>query len=152
MRIVTLTLILLAHGLFVCGQNDTSYKRIKYVLESNLRDSLFVFDDSKGEDYDRDELRYLGQITTNDQRTFKILNSCWYWGRSPRATSKILIFDGQNRYLGVYHLNMAYELPSRLIDGQLIFDSKVDLKKGLPSLLYIACEGESGDTYAFSRE
>src|SRR5690348_12821568 len=59
-----------------------------------------IFNHSKRDDLDSLVLIYLGKIKTKDGRTLKILTSRWYWGFAPRATSRIVIFNDKNQYLG----------------------------------------------------
>lgn len=101
---------------------------------------------------------------TSDGRIFKIMDSCWFWGLSHRATSRILIFNGKNQYVGNYCLGMTNDLPDKLDNGILIFTNsdnegcdksvvtQVDLTKGLPKHIFLRCEGENGDIYSFSTE
>src|SRR5215218_6252410 len=70
------------------------------VLEKTKVDSTFIFGrwTEKGETETR--LTYLGQVNTKHGQTFKIVNSLWLWGLSQRATSRILVFNSKNQYVG----------------------------------------------------
>lgn len=107
-------------------------------------------------------LKYLGRVKTNSGHTYKIITSFWIWGLSHRATSRIVIFNGDNKYIGDYYLSTIYDLPDKLENGNLIFnnsgpdcDSKIstiiDLKNGLPKEFFRKCKGEYGDIYTFAK-
>ena len=127
--------------------------RQKLVLEKGIVDSLFIFGRwTEGGQTDETQLKYLGQVKTNDGSVYKIMNCTWIWGLSERCTSRILVFDNSNKYLGNYIMNMDYELPEKLINGKLIFSNKkcnmgkihkpkVDLSKGIPKQFFINCFG-----------
>jgi len=162
-RLTILTFVLL----FVCsarGQINVNEIR-QQVLVKSIVDSLFVF--GKWADGGREEemhLKYLGQVPTSDGRVFKVMNSILFWGLSHRATSRVLIFNDKNQYLGNYYLYMTNDLPDKLEDGKLIFTNKtkeecdksivtiIDLTKGLPKEIFLRCEGNNGDFHAFSSE
>jgi hypothetical protein len=109
-------------------------------------------------------LRYLGQVTTKDGRTFKIMNYSWFWGLSHRATSRILIFNVKNQYVGNYGLTMTYDLPDKLENGKLIFTNngnkdcdkhlitRLDLRRGLPRKFFLNCKGDYGYIYTLDTE
>ena len=91
---------------------------------------------------------------------FKIVNSSWIWGLSHRATSRILIFNSRNQYVGNYYLTIIDDLLSRLSNGKLIFkntdktcDKKlttiINLKNGMPKHFFRKCKDKSGDIYTF---
>ena len=133
------------------------------VLQKAIIDSTFIFGKLTESGNTETHLTYLGQVTTNRGQIFKIVNSIWFWGLSHRATSRILIFNRKNQYVGSYYLTTAYDLPSSLIDGKLIFkntdkdcDKKlttiVNLKIGIPRRFFRKCNGTSGDIYSFSSD
>ena len=108
-------------------------------------------------------LQYLGTFI-GGQKTYKVMNSAWFWGLTRRATSRILIYDNQNRYIGNYYLTLATDLPDKLADGKLIFTNKgkpecdkalitkVDMNAGIPKSFFLKCKGNEGDIYSFSTE
>jgi len=134
------------------------------VLEKDLIDSLFIFGKWTESGQTETHLKYLGTVTTKDRRVFKIMNSCWFWGLARHATSRILIFNDKNQYLGNYKLGMTYDLPDKLENGELIFTNmdneecdkelitKVDFANGLPKEFFIKCKGKFGDIYSFSND
>ncbi len=145
------------------GQVSDNFIR-QQVLKENIVDSLFVFGKWTIIGGTETHLKYLGQVTTSDGRIFKIMDFCWFWGLSHRATSRILIFNEKNQYVGNYCLGMTNDLPEKLENGILMFTNtdkkdcnkslvtKVDLTKGLPKHIFLRCEGENGDLYNFSTE
>jgi len=131
------------------------------VLQKGIADSLFTFGKWTKDGQSETHLKYLGKITTTSGRTYKIVNSTWFWGPSRRATSRVLVFNAKNHYIGNYYMTMADDLPTRLDNGNLISrntscdcDKKlitiIDLKSGLPKQFFRKCEGESGDIYIFN--
>ena len=142
--------------------NDNSIRQ--QVLKESIVDSLFVFGRWTINGGTETHLKYLGQVMTLDGRIFKIMDSCWFWGLSRRATSRILVFNGENQYVGNYCLGMTNDLPDKLENGILIFRNtnkedcdksivtNVVLTKGLPKHIFLRCERENGDLYSFSTE
>lgn len=170
---IRLTMLLIFISLTVYSQDTDD--RHKLVLEKGIVDSLFVFDLTKKvtfkttknvidtlTDYNRIELKYLGSITTTHAQTFKIITSKRIWGISGRGTSRILIYNNKNQYVGQYYVGMTYDLPTKLNNGILIFDAdtwgncdkgirlRLNLKKGLPEEFFLPCRGNSGDFYRFN--
>ena len=75
------------------------------------------------------------------------MNSIWTSGISCRATSRILIFNDQNQYIGNYYLLDSCDLPTELKNGCLIFDNvsegcdrkiktTINFKKGIPKSIF----------------
>ena len=134
------------------------------VLQIGIVDSEFIFGKWNENGATETHLKYLGQITTKRGKSFKIMNSVWLWGLSCRATSRILIFDYQNRYVGEYYVGMTYDLPNKLSSSKLIFtntkredcDKKlvtiVNLQMGLPKQFFLKCKGDFGDIYTFGAD
>jgi len=157
-RVISFTLILLLSVLSVKGQDIRSL-----VLEKGVVDSLFVFGKWNGKGQTETHLKYLGQVKTKTGQIFKIVNSSWYRGLAHRATSRILIFNERNQYVGNYCVTMVGDLPAKLQDGKLIFnntdedcDTKlvttVSFKNGLPKQFFRRCKGEFGDIYQFEAD
>ena len=133
------------------------------VLEKEIIDSVFVFGKWTEESQTETQLKYLGKVTTKSGQTFKIMNSIWLWGHSERATSRILIFNPKNHYVGNYYLITLDQLPTGLRNGKLIFtnisndcDKKVittiNLNNGLPKQFFRKCDERSGDTFNFESD
>jgi hypothetical protein len=161
-RLTTLILTCL-FTLSVKGQlNDFEMQRV--VLKNEIVDSLYIFGKWTENGQTETHLKYLGKVVTPDGRIFKIMNSCYFWGLSHRATSRILIFNDQNEYLGNYVLGMTSDLPNKLENGKLIFDNNdnkscdktlisiVNFLNGIPKEIFIKCKDNSGDRYPFSNE
>ena len=132
----------------------------KEFLEKGIVDSLFVFGNWTEQGQTETHLRYLGQVKTKRGVNIKIVNSIWVWGLSHRATSRILIFNDKNQYIGNYYLSITYDLPTKLKNGRLIFmntepgcDNKfvtiLNLENGIPKQFFRKCKDKSGDLYTF---
>src|SRR5258705_2320721 len=132
----------------VCGQVNPNKER-QVVLRGNKIGKVYVFDRSKQKNYDRTEIIYLGKICTNDGRKFRILISRWYWGLSPRSTSRIVVYNDKNQYLGNYYVTMTYDLPDKIENNALVFSNHdnnecdptlktiVSFKNGLPNQFFL---------------
>ena len=134
--------------------------KARFVLEKAIKNKPFVFGKWTQEGGTENRLVYLGEFKTKRGKTYKVLTSEWTWGQSGRKTSRILIYDKLNRYIGNYYLPMDYDLPDKLLRQKLIFisDSKdcdknkqtvIDLSSGLPKQIIIKCNGEYGDVSVF---
>ena len=155
-----ITLILLLVTLLASGQiNDQNVR--KKILKNGIINKLFITGNWKKDGQSEGQFIYLGKLKNKTGRIFKILTASWYWGISPRATSRILVYNQKNEYVGNYYLTMTYDLPSKLQNGKLIFynaeesdcDKKVtttiNLVNGLPIHFFRKCKGEFGDIYTF---
>ena len=155
-------LFLLFVSLISTGQTNDNSIRQK-VLKSNLANKTFIFGKWTEKGGTETHLTYLGKVKTKDGKTFKIMNSIWFWGLSHRATSRILIFNQNNKYYGNYGLGMTYEIPDKLENGKLFFtyDKKdncncnaitvLNLKNGLPNEIFIKCK-DLGEFYSLDVE
>lgn len=161
-HIFSLYLILLLVNYNLFGQaNDDSIRQI--VLKNNIIDSLYVFGQWSETDGTETHLKYLGLIKSKEQN-FKIMTSSWFWGLSKRATSRILIFDEKNEYIGNYYVGMTYDLPEKIENNQLIFfHSKTDecdkekvtrlsFDNGIPNEFFLECKNGYGDIYLFDKK
>lgn len=156
--VLTLTITLT----YASGQvNDGLFRQ--RVLQKAIIDSNFIFGKWTENGGTETLLKYLGEVTTKHGQTFKILNSMWFWGLSHRATSRILIFTGDNQYVGNYYLRVTSDLPTKMKNGNLIFkntdedcDKKlttiVNLKNGLPKQFFRKCNEKYGDTFTFESD
>lgn len=156
-----LKLTLIFFGLFFFGNSQTNDTDIRgIVLQKNQIGKKFVFGkwNEKGET--ETHLTYLGKVETKNGKTYKVLNSTWIWGLSSRATNRILIFNGNNQYLGNYYLTLDTDLPTELKNGKLIFKnldsncdkkiaSEINLKNGIPKQFFRQCKDDYGDIYSF---
>jgi len=160
---LTVSILTVLFALSAKGQINDNDKR-QQVLEKGIVDSLFIYGKWTEGGQTETHLKYLGQVTTADGRIFKIMNSCWFWGLSHRATSRILIFNDKNEYVGNYELAMTCDLPDKLENGKLIFANndnedcdkklitKINFTKVLPKEIVIKCKNEYGASYPFSVE
>jgi hypothetical protein len=133
------------------------------VLKSNRVGREFIF---KTEDNSVTRLTYIGLIRSKKGVAYKIMNSIWLWGEANhRATTRILVFDSRDKYLGNYYLTMSCDIPSFIKANKLVFTNKrsstdcdyktityVDFDKGIPKEFFRKCAGESGDFYTFDKE
>jgi hypothetical protein len=116
----------------------------------------------KGNSLDSLVLVYLGEIKTKQGRRLKILTSRWYWGQ--RATSRIIVFNGKNQYLGDYYLDMTYDVPGRIEGTSLVFVNnnkgtnctpglvtKVNFGNGIPREFLRQCRENAGDICSFAQ-
>ncbi len=141
------------------GQSNDLLIRRQVLVKANV-DSNFIFGKWSENAGTETHLKYLGKVTTKHGKTFKVVNSKWYWGLSRRATSRILIFAGDNRYVGNYYVTVTSDLPTKMQNGNLIFENIeggcdsalttiVDLKNGLPNRFFRKCQNESVEIYSF---
>lgn len=147
----------------VLGQVNP-YKDRGIVLQHNKVGKTYVFERSHGNDLNRTEITYLGNLKAKDGRVFKILRSVWYWGLAPRATNRIVVFDSRGRYLGNYYITMTYDLPSKIESNALVFEgrnrqgcnpdivTRVSFTTGPPEQFFLECKNKMGDVYSFSNE
>lgn len=132
------------------------------VLKSNRTGHEFIF---KTEDRSTTHLTYLGCLTSKKGVHFKIMNSVWLWGNASRATSRILIFDKHDKYLGNYPLTLTDDLPTFIKGNKLVFINKrgnnscdpelttyVNFNEGIPKEFFRKCSGKGGDIYTFDKE
>jgi hypothetical protein len=123
----------------------------------------YFFDKSKKDDLDSLVVIYLGQIVTTRGKVLRFLTSRWYWGFAPKATSRIVVFNEKNQYLGDYYLTMTYDVPDKIEDKSLVFINdkgsdcqaglvtRVSFKNGIPKQFFLRCKGEMGDIYSFEQ-
>jgi len=159
-----LIFLLLVFTITTPGQGQVDYRPMQQVLEKGIVDSMFVFGKWNKNGKTEIRVKYLGQVVTKTGRIFRIMNATWLWGLSPRATSRVLIFNEMNQYLGNYRVTMISDLPDRLENGRLIFTNqddpdcdsklvtKINFTTGLPKAFFLKCKGSSGDIYTFSSE
>jgi hypothetical protein len=146
-------------------------KAYQIVLNRSKIEKAFSFVQSKKilvnktwlHNYDSLVLTYLGKIKTTDGRVLKFVTSRWYWNTSPRATSRIIIFNAKNQYLGDYYLTMTYDVPDKIEDHLLVFINekqgdctpnlvtKVNFKRGIPKRFFLKCKDNMGDLYSFAQ-
>jgi hypothetical protein len=134
------------------------------VLRRNKLGKEFIFDKSKGESADKTWLKYLGIVKTKKGKSYKILSSVWVWGISKRGTTRIVLFDLKNQYIGNYALGMTYEAPAKVEKNSVVFrfpkDSgrnfkliqRLGFSDGIPKTFFLECKDGMGDIYSFDRQ
>ena len=147
---------------YVYGQvNDQTIRQ--RVLKKAIIDRTFIFGKWTDKGGTETHLQYLGQVTTKHGQIYKILNSMWFWGLSHRATSRILVFNQDNKYVGNYYVTVTTDLPTKMKSGKLIFENTkeecdkkiktiVDLKNGLPTQFFRKCKDKFQNIYSFDTE
>lgn len=161
-RITLFTVCFISFTIPVRGQNAEK-KMQKHVLEQAIINKLYIDGKWTQSGGTETHLKYLGKIKTQGGQTFKIMNSIWLWGLSHRATSRILIFNNKNQYIGNYYLNSIRDLPTELKNGALIFKNSdvecnkktqtiVNFRNGIPKQFFRKCNEKSGDIYSFDKE
>lgn len=146
----SLTIFCLLIAFFSSSQNADNLAT--KIVKQGIIDSTFIFgkwtSTKVGDQYEiTQETRYtyLGQVKTSSGRIFKLINMEWHWGLSHRATSRLLVYDQLNRYVGNYYMHTKRDLPIKLEKNFLFFRnsrnpekplSKVDFSKGLPHIIY----------------
>jgi hypothetical protein len=163
MQLHLLLILLCATSAATFGQVNPNNDR-QTVLRHDTIGNTYVFDRSKKDNYNKTEITYLGELKTKDGRIFKVLISRWYWGISPRATSRIVLFNNRNQYLGNYYVGMTYDLPGKIENNALVFDNKerdgcdptivtrISFANGLPEKFFLECKNKMGDIYSFGDE
>jgi len=144
-KIISLLFTLLFSIASYSQQNETLLR--EKVLKKGIINKTFTFGkwDEKGDD--ELKLTYLG-ILKNESESYKIITSLWIWGTSKRATSRILVYNSKNKFIGDYYLTMIYELPKYIKNNKLFFDindtnckgkTEISFGKGIPEHLIINC-------------
>lgn len=156
-------LVILAFSLTFSFSQVNYQRAFRLVLEGDAIGKEYSFGQEKGANHDSLVLIYLGDVKTDKGHVLKILTSRWYWGLSPRATSRIIIFNQKNQYLGDYYLTMTNDIPDKIEDNSLIFTNdnannctpnlvtKISFKKGIPKRFFLRCKDELGDMYSFDQ-
>lgn len=155
-------LLLLCISISLSVNSQTKNDKIcLVVLQKELIGKKLIFGKWTEKGEAETHLTYLGSVKTNQGKTYKIINSTWIWGLSRRLTNRILIFNGENQYLGNYNVGVDTDLPTKLINKILIFQntnlhcsknivSKISLKNGLPKKFFRECTNGYGDIYSFN--
>lgn len=134
----------------VISYAQANHKKAFYLaLRHNEIGKEISFSKTNGEDDDSLALVYLGNIKTKGGRHLKILTSRWYRGTSPGATSRIIIFNQKNQYLGDYYLAMTDDVPDKIKGSFLVFINnkesdctpdlitKISFRKGIPERFFL---------------
>lgn len=139
---------------------DDSIRQV--VLNKNKIGTQYEFGEWKETGETETRLIYLGEINSSS-KTYKIMTSCWLWGSSGRATSRILVFNQENELLGNYYVSMV-DLPEKIENNQLVSShtqseecnktkiTRLSFENGIPSEFFLECNENSGEIYAFEKE
>ena len=160
-QIVKIMTIFLFLSLNVLGQiNEDSIRQV--VLTNNMVDSLYIFGEWYESGGTETQLKYLGVIESK-AGGFKILTSCRFWGLSKRATSRILVFNKKNEFLGNYYVGMTYDLPEMIENNRIVFlhtktdkcdkevITRLSFQNGIPESFFLECKDGFGDVYTFEK-
>jgi hypothetical protein len=162
MKLLILTGILSLFSNLSFSQVDYE-KSFQQVLKAEKIGKEYSFRKKDGSRYDSLVLIFLGKVKTDKGRVLKIVTSRWYWGLAHRATSRIIIFNEKNQYMGDYYLTMTYDIPDRLEGNTLIFINgseesctpglvtRVSFKKGIPKRFFLKCKENLGEIYSFEQ-
>mgnify|MGYP000639000528 CR=1 FL=1 len=162
MKFLTLLAMLIFSFNFSFSQLDHR-KVFKLVLEGDVVGKEYSFVQRDGNTDDSLVLVLLGEVKTDKGRLLKVLTSRWYWGLSTRATSRIILFNQKNEYLGDYCLTMTSDIPDKIEDNPLVFVNEqgndctpdlvtnISFKKGIPKRFFLPCKEKSGDIYSFEQ-
>jgi hypothetical protein len=92
------------------------------------------------------------------------MNSIWFWGQSHHATSRILVYNVDSKYIGNYLLSIVSDLPSYIQKNRLVFMNGIsnndcnpksityiEFDSGIPHSFFRKCNGNTGDIYTFDK-
>jgi len=139
------------------------FSEYQTVLKHAQIGTQYSFDKSKKDHYDKLLVIYLGKIVTSKGKALKFLTSRWYWGFGPRATSRIVVFNEKNQYLGDFYLTMTYDVPDKIEGKYLVFINdkgndctpglvtRISFTNGIPKQFFVPCKGGMGDIYSFEQ-
>jgi len=160
LSILILALFLVSN---ICYGQINHKRAFQLALEHDEVGKELSFSQTKGEDYDSLVLVYLGELRTKKGQHLKILTSRWYWGISKRGTSRVIVFNQKNQYLGDYYLTMTYDVPDKIEGTSLVFNNekgsdctpnlvtRVSFQNGIPKKFFLKCKGQYGDIYSFAQ-
>ncbi len=171
-RIVTYIIILIIFSsMNPQTENDNQFEKLNAlrlkVLEQNIIGKEFQYDLVKNDRCNKTKIKYLGSVTTNRNKQYKILTSFFVHGNSCRGITRIVIYNISNQYIGNYKLGMPDDLPDTLINNDLVFlkgtkdcnsrkGKSIQLHNGLPKTILIPCSESkttlTADKYSFSNE
>ncbi len=148
------SIIFLFHLLSFSQTNEDSLRSL--VLHKNIPDSTFTYGKWNVKNGQQLTLNYLGEIKSETQ-VFKVMTSFLIWG-AKRGTSRIIIFNQKNEYLGDYYVYFD-DLPYKIIGHELYFfehsknckKNTISFNAGVPLGFLIKC-GNKGDFYEFGAE
>jgi hypothetical protein len=107
---------------------------------------------------------YLGSIKTVKGDTLKFLNSINYFGLyedSKRANGAVILYNEDDRFLGMYQVGNANSVAAKIEGTNLVFDynngncnqiTLISFKDSIPKQIFVNCTKEGGDLYTFTQE
>jgi hypothetical protein len=139
--------------------NIEKYERL--ALQSNKAGKEYVVDLTGIEGCNKSRVKYLGLVSTQKGKKYKVLTSFDVHGSNCRGTSNIKIYDATNKFVGHYYVGMPNDLPDTLIRGRLVYfkiqeecplrkGTSINLLNGLPKRFFLPCSQTGGDEYVFS--
>lgn len=162
LKILFITFSNLLLSFFSLGQVNANSAFQKVLRRAEVGREI-SFDKSKPKDCDSLVLVYLGEIHCTHGKKIRILTSRWYWGFAPRATSRIIVFNEKNQYLGDYYMTMTCDVPDKIETGSLVFSgkkqcdctpgrvTKINFTNGIPKSFFVPCQGKLGDIRSFEQ-
>lgn len=86
---------------------------------------------------------YIGDAQATSGKTYRIAYLRTIWGNSCRATNRLFIFDGDNKYLGQYYGIMVDPMDIRITGAQVTFPfdandgNSFSLENGPPDTVWL---------------
>jgi hypothetical protein len=167
-RLLTiLSIDLLITSSFVTKDKELSeyskLQKLEYQALRNTISKVYSIDLTHKVGCNKTKVKYLGIAHTKKGKSYKILTSFFVFsaGSTCHGTSRIKIFDMNNKFIGEYNVGMPEALPDALKDNKLLYlknsidcdlrmTRSIDLHNGLPKKFFIACTNKGGDEYVFS--
>lgn len=143
-KLISIVLICSVFSFQQSTRNDDSLKTLKKiqleVLEKNAIGKEFEYNLTGQKECNKTKLTYLGMVTTKNRRKYKLLNSFWVTGYSCKGISQLVVYDTNNVYLGHYKFDLPEDLPTKLINNELVFKTeniKISFRYGLPKKIMV---------------
>jgi len=146
--------------------DDDEYFKLLRLEQRALRNGVgkaYIYDLTGRKECNKTRIKYLGIVRTKQGKQYKILSSFFVFSTasSCRGTSRIKLFDMQNKFIGEYNMGMPDALPDALRNNKLVFsksqDNCIPRKKlsinfgnGIPKTLTIPCSKSDGEIGYFS--
>lgn len=169
LRIILLNMCLIILSSFVVvDKYPSEYIKLQkfelQTLKENVIGKTYVYDLTGKKNCNKTKIKYLGVVHTNQGKLYKILTSFFVFSTNNdmcHGTSKIKIYNMENRFVGEYYVSMPESLPDSLIKNKLLYKQNSDdcnlrklriinLSNGLPKTFFIPCSENGGDEYSFN--
>jgi hypothetical protein len=125
----------------------------------------FVYDLTHKIDCNKSTIKYLGILKTSKGKKYKVINTFFVYStaNSCRGNSNIKLFDMQNSFVGLYNVEMPYDLPVQIKSNKLICWTnddncnlrdgfKINFEYGLPKRFFLPCSKSWGKECNFISE